>query len=70
MAEPAALGFDDTVANRQVVEGVVVETFAAPELRAHSAPAWRRAASCRNLRLRRFREIGIDIGFVQPHLLQ
>jgi dTDP-4-dehydrorhamnose 3,5-epimerase len=69
MGEPAVLAFDDTVATRRVVEGVLVETLAAPGLVALVPPRHGdvRGFLSETYSLRRFREIGIDIDFVQDN---
>ena len=70
MAEPVIPVSDDsTVAARRQVEGVVVETFAAPGLIALTPPKHGdpRGFLSETYSRRRFREIGIDIEFVQDN---
>ncbi len=69
MVEPAVLAPGDAVATRRVVEGILVETFAAPGLVALVPPRHgdARGFLSETYSLRRFREIGIDIDFVQDN---
>jgi dTDP-4-dehydrorhamnose 3,5-epimerase len=70
MAEPASSSSGDSaVATRRVVECVVVETFAAPGLVALTPPKHgdARGFLSETYSLRRFRDIGIDLDFVQDN---